>query len=346
MAGFNKMFIMLPLMFATRKLNGEDPQIIFLLRCAYGTVQTIILLVTIFVYMKAKKLATKNTGKRVIYVPPPPQPFADPNDTKKRYKQVVYGEHLVTTARGLIGSTFFGICMTVGLHMWKGMVVGLAMQSVMGPFNLFENALAKAILLGQTEGRIFDEKKQHELGTEDEVVDKDGNVVTIRKKVDLEELLLDTWDDGVNADTSALMAALNKKNINSKTKKNGWTPIMIIAAIKVPETAANMKLMKERGADPAITDSEGWNALHWAAYHGSTEGALYLVSKDGYAVTTDKGGNLHKAKDNDGKDPLEHAKAGGFDGVSDAIKRSLHGEDDVVVAEVANKEIYEDKKTK
>ena len=73
MAGFNKMFIMLPLMFATRKLDGEDPQIIFLLRCAYGTVQSIILLITIYVYKKATELAKQNTGKRIIYVPPPPQ---------------------------------------------------------------------------------------------------------------------------------------------------------------------------------------------------------------------------------------------------------------------------------
>lgn len=324
---------MLPMMFATRKLDGEDPQIIFLLRCAYGTVQTVILLITIYVYLKATELAKQNSGKRLIYVPPPPQPFPDPNGTKKRYKQVRYGEHLVTVARSLIGSTFFGTCLTLGLHMWKGMVVGLAMQSVMGPFNLFENALAKAILLGGMDGRIFNEKKKHELADDDEVVDNDGNVVQLLRNVNLEELLLDTWDDGAQADTSGLMAALNKTNVNMKTKDNGWTPVMILAAIKVPETEANLHKLKSLGANPKITDSEGWNALHWTAYHGSVEGARYLVSKDGFAVTTDKGGNLHKAKDKDGKFPMEHAKAGGYDDVVAIIEGSDESASEVVVAE-------------
>ena len=213
------------------------------------------------------------------------------------------------------------------------MVVGLAMQSVMGPFNLFENALAKAILLGGMDGRIFNEKKKHELTDEDEVVDNDGNVVQLLRNVNLEELLLDTWDDGAQADTAGLMAALNKTNVNMKTKDNGWTPLMILAAIKVPETEANMRKLKALGANPKITDSEGWNALHWTAYHGSVEGARYLVSKDGFAVTTDKGGNLHKAKDKDGKNPVEHAIAGGYDDVAAIIEGTGESASEVVVAE-------------
>ena len=242
-----------------------------------------------------------------------------------------YGEHLVTVARGLVGSTFFGTCLTVGLHMWKGMVVGLAMQSVMGPFNLLENALAKAILLGGLDGRIFNEKKKHELTDDDEVVDNDGNVVQLLRNVNLEEILLDTWDG--QTDTSGLMAALNKNNVNMKTKENGWTPLMLLAAIKVPETEANLRKLKSLGANPKITDNEGWNALHWSAYHGSAEGARYLVSKGGFAATTDKGGNLHKAKDKDGKVPAEHAKAGGYDNVVAIIEGIDESASEVVVAE-------------
>ncbi len=38
--------------------------------------------------------------------------------------------------------------MTIGLHYYKGMVMGLAIQAVMAPFNLSETALVKAVFLG------------------------------------------------------------------------------------------------------------------------------------------------------------------------------------------------------
>lgn len=58
---------------AARKLDGEDPNIIFMLRCVYGAVQTIAILVTLFIYTKARS-AAKDRGNNVkIYVSPPPQ---------------------------------------------------------------------------------------------------------------------------------------------------------------------------------------------------------------------------------------------------------------------------------
>lgn len=42
MAGFNKMFVMLPVMFAARKLDGEDPNVIYYLRISYFTVLTLL----------------------------------------------------------------------------------------------------------------------------------------------------------------------------------------------------------------------------------------------------------------------------------------------------------------
>jgi hypothetical protein len=63
----NKMFIMLPVMFLARKLDGEDPKIVFLLRLAYGVVQTICALIVLFTYYKA----TQVKSMQLIYVPPP-----------------------------------------------------------------------------------------------------------------------------------------------------------------------------------------------------------------------------------------------------------------------------------
>lgn len=57
----------------TTQLDGEDPNIVFLLRCLYGAVQTVAVLLVLFVYHKANAAASDARNDVVIYVPPPPQ---------------------------------------------------------------------------------------------------------------------------------------------------------------------------------------------------------------------------------------------------------------------------------
>ena len=70
---FNKMFVMLPVMMAARKLDGEDPNIVFLLRCCYGAVQACALLLILFINIKASAAAADKANNVKIYVAPPPQ---------------------------------------------------------------------------------------------------------------------------------------------------------------------------------------------------------------------------------------------------------------------------------
>lgn len=177
--------------------------------------------------------------------------------------------------------------MTVGLHLWKGMVVGLAIQSVMAPFNLIENAMVSAVflkggLVDLKEKKIFNEKLEHEMTDADEVVDGEGNVVVLKKELagksnrkdssksetkSFEDVLLDTWDLGADADIKPLMGMLTKKNINFATSANGWTPIMIMSGLGAKSVPGAMRQMKALGANPAKCDKEGWNALHWVRFH-------------------------------------------------------------------------------
>ena len=246
------------------------------------------------------------------------QPFADPN-AKKKYTEVNFGAHVLSTARSLLGSTLFGICMTVGLHWYKGMLAGVAMQTVMGPLSLIENPLVKALLLGtgiREDAKIFDEKTASELTPEDEIVDESGNPVAragtagapaaIGGTSSFEDLILDTWDAGNKADIGAFMSAVNKKNCNYRTKESGWTPMMILSGLTAKGTASALRQLKELGGNPAITDAEGWNCLHWAAFHGSIEAAKELA----------KDISVLSVKDKEGKLPLEMAKAEGNDDVA------------------------------
>lgn len=353
---FNKMFVMLPVMFAARKLDGEDPMIVYYLRIAYGIVQALCVVAVLYTYMQASAASTKYPNK-IIYVPPAATPFQDPNAEKKKYTEANYGAHVLSTARSLLGSTLFGVCMTVGLHVYKGMVVGLAMQAVMGPLNLAENPLVKALFLGSgsisPEDKLFEEKAANELTADDEVVDASGNPLVrdkasgddkgkgssnnkkaiaagkggkkeeTKKMMSLEEVILDTWDSGDKADISNLMSALTKQNCNHQTKDDQWTALMVLSGLgQIKGTASAIRQAIKLGANPAISDNDGWNALHWAAFHSSPEAAKELVKDPSLLETTCKEGltPLETATKENNKDVakvLEEAEASGEAATSD-----------------------------
>jgi hypothetical protein len=137
---------------------------------------------------------------------------------------------------------------------------------------------------------------------------------------EFEDVLLDTWDDGADADMKPLLAKLTKKTVNYRTKKDSSTPCMILAAIGVASTKECLAKCKSLGGNPAAVDKEGWNALHWAAYHGSAVGATFLLSDAGH------GGiklGLANAKDKEGMTPLDHAKAEGNTEVVTIIENAM-----------------------
>jgi hypothetical protein len=213
--------------------------------------------------------------------------------------------------------------MTVGLHLYKGMIVGLAIQTVMAPLNLLENPLVKALILGsgiRPEDKIFEEKTASELTAQDEVVDESGNAVVrlgaaahSSGAATFEDILLDTWDAGNKADISLLMEKVNSKNCNYRTKENGWTPLMILGGLSAKGCASAIRQVKELGGNPAITDGDGWNALHWSAFHGSLEGAQELVK--------DKA--LLHVKDKEGNTPLATAKSEGNNEIAKLLEAQM-----------------------
>lgn len=70
MVEFNKMFVMLPVMFLARKLDGEDPLVVYWLRVAYVVVQVICVLAVGYTYLQASTIAKSDASSKVVYVPP------------------------------------------------------------------------------------------------------------------------------------------------------------------------------------------------------------------------------------------------------------------------------------
>jgi hypothetical protein len=266
------------------------------------------------------------------------QPFAAP-DTKKKYTEISFGTHVLSTARSLLGSTLFGVAMTIGLHYYKGMVMGLAIQTIMAPFNLAENPLVKAIFWNggiRAADKIFDEKTAAELLPDDEVVDESGNAVVRsttagngggggkkqalpaaaagkQKPRQLQDIMLDTWDAGAKADLKELLGALNKKNCNFQTSADSWTPLMVLSGLGAKGTASAIRQVIELGGNLAVVDKEGWNALHWAAFHGSIDAATELRNET----------VLLAVKDKEGQTPVDTARKEGNNAVADIFEVAL-----------------------
>jgi ankyrin repeat protein len=110
------------------------------------------------------------------------------------------------------------------------------------------------------------------------------------------------------------MKLITDKNCNYATKENKWTPLMILCGLGAKGTVSAIRQVKELGGDPFLLDVEGWNALHWAAFHGSLEAAKALGEDvDKLGAVTDK----------EGKTPLDHAMAEGNDAVAKFLQENM-----------------------
>ena len=205
------------------------------------------------------------------------------------------------------------------------MVMGLAIQTIMGPVNLVENALVRAVFRKGAAAltpasALFDETTTLDdtVAADCEIVDEQGNPVVRRagtassKKAiqannsnstkSLEEILLDTWDQGVSANLQPLLSAITKQNVNYHTSGDHWTALMIVSGLNCPGVAdAIRELRTKYKADVTLTDKDGWTALHWAAFHNSEIAAKELRNEAA----------LLTVKDKEGKTPFETAKAEG-----------------------------------
>lgn len=231
--------------------------------------------------------------------------------------------------------------------MYKGMIIGLAMQTVMGPLNLLDNTFAKNILFSGgassivegkkslKEKRIFGEKYRDELSDKDEIVDSDGQTVILKKEKTgkktaaaagasktatekYEDLILDTWDAGDTADVQPVIKALTKSNVNYKTKESEWTLLMIMSAINSPGSTDVIKKIKTLNGSATMIDQGGWNALHWAAFHNSMAGTEALME-----VYEAMKLGLHLVKDTNGMTPMELAVKEGNKEIASFIKGKI-----------------------
>merc|ERR1712151_349995 len=141
-----RMPVMIGLRMAARKyIDSDDEQTTLYIRVAYGLIQFFMLCTAFFLYSKARTYnQTNKEASKTIYIPIKPGILADEETkSKKKYKETTYGEHILSTIISDIKSMLFRICFTSALHIFRGVVIGLLIQSFMGPLGLFDSPLVK-----------------------------------------------------------------------------------------------------------------------------------------------------------------------------------------------------------
>ena len=93
---------------------------------------------------------------------------------------------------------------------------------------------------------------------------------------------------------------------------------MILAGLGgTPGTVSAIRQLLALGADPTLTDVEGWNCFHWAGFHGSLSAAKELCSSLETAI------DLLQVTDKEGNTPAETAVKEGNSTVADHYKSIL-----------------------
>ena len=140
---------------AIKYLDLTDPSTIFYARSAYACGSLMVLLTLGILYMKIQSADDKHeitvTGAELN--PPPafaaalgaPQP-EDANEPQK----MTHKEYDLLKLQALLKQTLTTMCITVGLHVWKGFMPPLVLQSVLGMATLLSNELCSIHLFGQT----------------------------------------------------------------------------------------------------------------------------------------------------------------------------------------------------
>ena len=69
------------------------------------------------------------------------------------------------------------------------------------------------------------------------------------KKSPIEDVILDTWDDGSSADLSPMVAAVTSSNVNGQTSENKWTPLMVVCGLNTKGIKDAMEKLHAKGGE-------------------------------------------------------------------------------------------------
>lgn len=137
-------------MFLSSKLDAKDETVIFVVRCVYGGVAALVLLLLLRI---RSAIAASADGAK-------PVPAAAETDELPAVAEATTVQKYDDTAfRAWAQATLMGLVIPAALHMWMKTPQVLLMSVCMLPMNLYDAPLFKAYILGQALPRPFPKPK-------------------------------------------------------------------------------------------------------------------------------------------------------------------------------------------
>ncbi|CAM9138943.1 unnamed protein product [Chrysoparadoxa australica] len=199
-----------------------------------------------------------------------------------RYEQTTYFQYEMEQALDSFRTHGLAAAVTTVVHFAMGVNPILLLQLFLTPYNLMDNGLVRKWMIGcDGNTRVWGEKFAGEVPEDRIQAYEDGPIgrelqPVIDMAKDLEDKVLDAWDDGSKGNLRLAVEAVGPISVNSQTIKNRWSLLMVACAL--PQTTEEeLSHLMDLGASVNLVDDEGWTALHWGAQHGRDEAVTIVV---------------------------------------------------------------------
>ena len=307
------MVLMLPVMFMASKLNWDDAGLVFKVRISYYSEQALLLLMCALLLLKVTGPAKTQLTK--IWVKNPPS-FAEPepkwaSTTYRTYELSALQQLASQILMGVIMTSFLHFKMNIKQSMimqacmipltfidapivkrhlfnstervYDEKLEGEARDAGAKTADAAADATANATDEASADATADPEKLQENgasfaevsrAGSEEAAMAEDLPRDLGQEAGRVAALIRQTWDQGRDAEYEPLVGALTPALVNT-ADDNEATALMIIAA-GVCDVSKYVQQVLALGADPKLTDDEGWTALHWATFHTSVSGVRTL----------------------------------------------------------------------
>ena len=193
--GMNKMMVMLPMMWMMGKINFEEGNILFYARIAFFTAQILQAAVALYIKMQVENTADKKTKILVPEAQPPSFSMTPPEEgATVPMNETTYYAHESAKVKELLTQCGMGACISTFIHFKFGVNQVVVIQSVMIPFNLFDQPLFKKYI--RRCERVWDEKMPGEVAKTQpkKTLGKSESQEDFEPVLDAKGAIVNAWD--------------------------------------------------------------------------------------------------------------------------------------------------------
>jgi hypothetical protein len=317
-------------------VNFQDPVVMNIVRSLFIAMN----LAIYFMWTRIKEqVASSPNGETTIWMKQSAAPsvasfmnkfFGDDKNTPATYEPTTYKEMEGKKVDAALSQAITGPLMNIAMSMFMGLHMPLALQLALTPYNAYEDPIVRKYILGFTEDTPYGEKlTDPAVAAAPAIMSAAPATEAVEElrpgeQMECEEAIFRAWESKDPAEMGMFdhLTSTGKPVTTYRTVKDGWSALMVVAGGK-QNGKKEVHHLLELGCSCTLQDTDGWTALHWAAFHNcplAIEAICGSFSDDFKAGVAHAGGKapligdlntlgcLLRIKDKDGNTALQIAQ--------------------------------------